>query len=64
MILTIKAMPYPGSSLDRCKKEAGEISKSLKCSLTFNHNGQEYIADDEGNVAKSENKFAKEIGYE
>ena len=49
----IRAELYAGSHIDDCKKEASQLSKAFKCEISFNHNGQEYIADDEGNIAKT-----------
>lgn len=63
IILTIRAMPYPGTDLEDIKREAAAYSFAMKCTLTFNHNGQEYVSDDEGNVAKSNNIAGANLGY-
>lgn len=51
-ILKIKAEPFAGSHLDKCKEEAKAYCQTMKCSLEFNHNGQIYLCDNEGNIAK------------
>ncbi len=51
-ILKIKAQPLAGSDINDIKKEAIAYCQTLKCSLEFNHNGQLYLCDNEGNIAK------------
>ncbi len=59
--VTITAFPLPGTEISEVKTEAQTISKGFKCQVTFNHNGTDYIADKEGNIAIS-NKPYSELG--
>lgn len=50
----IIAVPTAGSNIYDIKKELSAISAFLKCKILFNHNGTDYVCDDEGGCAKME----------
>ena len=40
-------------AVDKAKKLAKETATTLKCKVYFKHNGNEFITDEEGNIAKT-----------
>lgn len=58
-LLDVKAVPLPGACIDDCKKEASAFAKGFKCNFVFNHNGVDYLADEDGNVAKLTNNMQR-----
>ncbi len=51
-ILEIKAEPFAGGHVDRCKEDAKALATKFKCKVYFTHNSTQYIVDEEGSCAK------------
>lgn len=48
----ITIMPLAGTEINQLKAVVSKLAKELKCKVKFNQNGNDYLADEEGNVAK------------
>jgi hypothetical protein len=51
-IKNIVVRPLPGDELGALKKACAEMAKILETKVEFNHNGRDFVADKEGNVAQ------------
>lgn len=49
---TITLETMSGANIEQCKEEAKNLAKNCACKVTFSHNDNKYICDEEGNCVK------------
>lgn len=53
IVVEIQLYTLAGAEINKAKEEASQLAKTMGGRVKFDHNGSEYIADSEGNVAKT-----------